>query len=73
MSDQHTTTFQNVLDGIESLPDYQQENLIDIVQHRLTEQRRDAIAENIRIARKEYAEKKVRTGSVNDLMKEITR
>jgi hypothetical protein len=71
MSVQQKVPFQTAIEIIESLPEYQQENLIDIIKHRLIEQRRDSIAENIKIAREEYAAGKVYTGSVNDIMKEI--
>ena len=72
MSSQTTITFQKALDVIESLPEYQQEDLIDIVRHRLTEHRRELLAENIKKARDEYAQGEIKKGSVDDLMKEIT-
>jgi hypothetical protein len=71
MSRRQTTTFQKALDVIESLPEYQQENLIDIVQHRIIEHRRELLAENIKEARKEYARGEVKRGPVDDLIKEL--
>ncbi len=72
MSGQQTVAFQEVLDIIESLPEYQQEDLIDIVQHRIIEHRQGLLAENIKEARKEYARGEVKKGSVDDLMKELS-
>ena len=65
-------TFQKALDIVESLPEYQQEDLIDIIRRRLIEQRRDRLADSIREAREEYARGEVKKGSVDDLMKELS-
>lgn len=72
MNNQQTGSFQGALDIIESLPEYQQEDIIKIVRNRLIEKRRDSIAENIKEAREEYSRGKVKKGSVDDLMKDIT-
>lgn len=72
MSSRQTVAFQEVLDVIESLPEYQQEDLIDIVQHRLIEHRRELLAENIKEARKKYARGEVKKGTVDNLMKELS-
>jgi len=65
-------TFQEVLDIVESLPEYQQEDLVDIIRRRLIEQRRDRLANSIREAREEYGRGEVKRGTVNDLMKELS-
>jgi hypothetical protein len=65
-------TFQEALDIVEELPEYQQEDLIDIIRRRLTEQRRDRLAESISEAREEFARGDVRKGTVEDLMKELS-
>jgi hypothetical protein len=65
-------TFQEVLDIVESLPEYQQEDLVDIIRRRLIEQRRDRLADSIREAREEYAGGEVKRGTVDDLMKELS-
>jgi hypothetical protein len=65
-------TFQEALDIVESLPDYQQEDLIDIIRRRLIEQRRNLLADRIKEAREEYARGEVKKGSVDDLMKELS-
>ncbi len=71
MSKQRAVTFQKALDIIESLPECQQESLIDIVQHRLIERRRDLIAKNIRKAKEEYRLGEVKKGSIDDLMRDL--
>jgi hypothetical protein len=68
MSSQPTGTFQEALDIIESLPEHQQEDLIDIIQRRRIERRRELLAERIKEARAEYARGEVTQGTVDDLM-----
>jgi hypothetical protein len=65
-------TFQEVLDIVESLPEYQQEDLVDIIRRRLIEQRRERLADSIREAREEYARGEVKKGTVDDLMKDLS-
>ena len=64
-------TFQKALDVIESLPEYQQEDIINIVRHRLIEQRREMLAKSVKEAKEEYIRGEVRKGTVDDLMKEL--
>ena len=64
-------TFQDALEIVESLPDYQQDNLIDIIRKRRIERRREALLENIKEAQAEYERGECRTGTVEDLMREI--
>jgi uncharacterized protein YeeX (DUF496 family) len=71
MQIQKSVSFQEALDIIESFPDYQQQDLIDIVRNRLIEKGRETIAENIKEAREEYSRGEVKKGSVDDIMKEI--
>ena len=66
-------TFQKALDIIESLPEYQQEDLINIIRRRLIEQRRNLLADSIKEAKEEYARGEVKKGSVDDLMKELSK
>lgn len=72
MHSQQTTLFQKAIDIVESLPEYQQEDLIDIIQHRLLDQKRELLAKNIREAREEYARGEVKRGTAVDLMKELS-
>lgn len=71
MSSHKTLTFQEVLEIVESLPEYQQEDIINIIRHRLIEHKRDLLAKNIKEAREEYARGDVKKGSVNDLMEKL--
>ena len=71
MSGRQTATFHEALDIVESLPEYQQESLIDIVRHRLIEYRRSSLASSIKEAKREYKNGKVRRGSIDEIMKEI--
>lgn len=71
MCNQENVTFQRALDMVESLPEYQQEDLISIIRRRRIEHRRDLLAENIKKARGEHARGEVRRGTVDDLMSEI--
>ena len=72
MSSRRKVTFQDVLDMIESLPEEQQENLIAIIRRRLIEHKREVLADRINEAREEYRLGKVRRGTVDNLMKEIS-
>lgn len=72
MSNHTTSTFQNALEVIESLPEEQQESLIDIVHHRIIERRREILAKNIHEARQEYLRGDVKRGTVDDLLKELS-
>ena len=65
-------TFQDALEIIETLPEYQREDLMNIIQHRMMEHRRELLAKNIREAKEEYAKGEVKEGTVGDLMKDIT-
>jgi len=59
--------FQDVLDLIERLPASDQEALIEIVAHRLREQRRAEIAANAQATLEAFREGRARYGSVDDL------
>ena len=67
-----TATFQDALDVVESLSDFQQESLLDIIQHRLIARKQRLLVERISDAKQEYARGEVRKGSVADLMKELS-
>jgi len=66
-------TFQKALEIIESLPEEQRESLMDIVRRRLIEERRDRLAQSIKEAREEYKRGKIRKGTVDDLMNELSK
>ncbi len=73
MSSQQTAIFQKAIDVVESLPEYQQEDLIDIIRHRLIDHSRELLVKNIREAREEYAQGKVKRGTVDDLMRKLSK
>lgn len=66
-------TFDDAIDLVESLPEDQQESLVEIVLRRLIEERRNKLAQNIKQAKKEFARGAVKQGTVDDLMHELTR
>ena len=72
MSSRQTVTFQDALDMVESLPEYQQEDLIHILQRRRLERRRELLAESIKEARAAYVRGEVSRGTADDLMQELT-
>ena len=67
-----TGTFDEALEIIESFPEEQKESIIEIVKRRLTEERRERLAQTVKEAREEYARGEVRRGTVDDLMLQIT-
>ncbi len=66
-----TATFDEALDIIESFPEDQRESIVEIVKHRLAEERREQLAQTIKEAREEYARGEVRRGTVDDLIREM--
>ena len=66
-----STTFDEALDIIESFPEEQRESIVEIVKRRLTEERRERLAQTVKEARQEYARGEVRRGTVDDLIREI--
>ncbi len=54
---------------IESLPEYQQESLIEIIRKRSIERKRVLLVESIKEAREEYARGEIKRGTVDDFMR----
>ena len=69
----HTVTFDRALRTVESLPEKQRGDLVEIVRRRLAESRRDNLVREIREAREDYARGKVRKGTVAELLKDLHR
>ena len=67
MSKRRNITFQEAIDVVESLPEYQQEDLIEVLQNRMKERRRELLVKSIHQAREEYVRGEVNQGSVDDL------
>ena len=65
------SNFERVLDSVEALSVDEQEALIQLVQRRLTERRREEIAANIAQARAEYQAGTVFRGTVDQVINEL--
>ncbi|KHD04983.1 hypothetical protein PN36_30175 [Candidatus Thiomargarita nelsonii] len=65
-------TFQEALEIVELLPEFQQENLLDIIRRRLIARKQQLLTKRIKEGRQEYARGEVRKGSVAELMKELS-
>ncbi|HEY9173020.1 MAG TPA: hypothetical protein VI136_12100 [Verrucomicrobiae bacterium] len=64
-------TYGQVLDSIETLPADQQESLVELLQKRLAERRRLAVADAVREARKEFKSGKCRPATPADIMRKV--
>lgn len=67
-----TSRFQQVVETVEELPSDDQLLLIEIIRHRLIQDRRAKLAEEIAEARDAYERGDVHRGAVADVMKELT-
>ncbi len=65
------TTFQEILESIESLSVEDQDYLFDLIRKRRTEQRRLEIAKNGEAILKDLKEGKAKIGTVNDLIADL--
>ncbi len=63
-------TFNQVLEGVDSLSAEEQENLISILQRRLREQRRAELGKSLKEARAEFKAGKCRPASPADIMRQ---
>ena len=68
---QKTSLFQQAIETVESLSPEEQTMLIDIIQNRLKQQRRDELLQAVAKSEKDYAQGNVRRGTVADLMAEL--
>lgn len=68
-----TATFNEALEVVESLPEEQRASLIEIVKNRLIEERRDMLAKNIKEAKREFTRGSVKRGTVDDLMRDLSK
>ena len=72
MSVKVASSFQNVIETVESLSFSDQWLLIELVRKRLIEQPRAELVADVAEARQAYQQGDVRRGSVADLMKELS-
>ncbi|WP_026736502.1 hypothetical protein [Fischerella sp. PCC 9605] len=68
---EQTSTFQKAIEAVEALEPEEQAMLVDIIQKRLIQQRRNEFLKEIAQAKSNYAQGNVRRGSVADLMAEL--
>lgn len=64
-------SYGQVLDSIESLPEEQQESLLDIVRKRLAERRRAELVKSVAEARKEFKAGKLRPATPAEIMRKV--
>jgi len=65
------STLNNVLEQVNKLPFEQQETLVEVVRHRLVEERRKQIASNAEKTLKAFRSGKAKKGTVDDLRKVV--
>jgi hypothetical protein len=70
---EHTvlTPFQQALDVVEQLSIEDQETLVEIVQRRLIEQRREEIAHNASVTLQAFREGRASYGTMDDLRRDL--
>ncbi|WNZ23151.1 hypothetical protein HJG54_09980 [Leptolyngbya sp. NK1-12] len=68
---QNISSFQQVLEIVEALPLEEQAVLVNIIQQRLRQQRREALLERVAESEQAYSADQVHRGSVVDLMREL--
>jgi hypothetical protein len=64
-------SYGQVLDLIESLPEDQQESLMDIVGKRLAERRRAALVRSVHQARKEFKSGKLHPATPSEILRKV--
>jgi len=68
---QKNSSFQNAIAMVEALSTEDQTLLIEIIQKRLQQQKRNQLKQEIEEVRQEYREGKVTFGSVDDFINEL--
>lgn len=71
MTETATYQFRDILEVVETWPLKDQSLLIEIMQRRLAEKRREELALEIKEAREDYQLGNVNRGSLSDLMAEL--
>ncbi|MGH2592728.1 MAG: hypothetical protein ACRDGG_04380 [Anaerolineae bacterium] len=66
-----TSRLQQALDVVEKLPPEDQETLVELIQRRLVERRRDEIARNAAATLQAVREGRAQYGSVEDLKRDL--
>ena len=68
---QDTIIYNEILEDAEKLTLEEQESLVNVLHHRLIDEKRKGLAEEIQAVRQEYQEGKATVGTVDDIVKEI--
>lgn len=68
---EETSKFQKAIEVIEALPIDDQAILVEIIQQRLRQQRRDELLQEVGRSQQEYEAGNVHRGSVADLLAEL--
>ncbi|HEY9808745.1 MAG TPA: hypothetical protein V6D13_05340 [Halomicronema sp.] len=63
--------FQKAIEILESLTLEEQEVMLNLLQNRIKQQRRAELVNAVNESRQEYAQGKVKTGSIADLLAEL--
>jgi hypothetical protein len=66
-----TSAFQQAIETVEALPLEDQAVLVDIIQQRLKQQRREELLQRVAETEQDYAAGNIRRGAVADLMAEL--
>lgn len=64
-------SYGKVIDSIEALSDEQQESLLELIQKRLAERRRQALIKSVQQAQKEFKSVKLRPASPADIVRKV--
>jgi hypothetical protein len=64
-------TFSDVLEIIETFSFEEKETLVDILQHRLQESKRQRVVNSVKEARREYKHGDAKVATVDEIMSEI--
>ncbi|AFY80606.1 hypothetical protein [Oscillatoria acuminata] len=68
---EETSKFQKAIEFVEALPIDDQAILVEIIQQRLRQRRRDELLQEVGRSQQEYEEGTVHRGSVADLLAEL--
>jgi hypothetical protein len=71
MKRDETNSFGEILEAADKLSLEEQEELIDVLSRRAADRRRDLLARDIRKARREFKEARVRPSTPDDILSEI--
>jgi hypothetical protein len=66
-----SSSFQDAIERVEALPFEEQALILEIINHRILEQRRADLIHRVAEAREEYRNGRVSRGKVNDILAEV--